>query len=324
MAVLGHQIGEMMEQFQLDVARGLSAERKFLSSKYFYDETGSRIFQEIMEMPEYYLTGAEFEILTQQALKIGAELKFRSRFNVVELGAGDGLKTLAFLSNLLAGGMDLRYVPIDVSAGAIESLQQRILQAGMDLEVAPMVGDYFECLETFKRTEPTLFLFLGANIGNYSPMQTLELLAKIKQQMLPEDRLLIGFDLQKNPITIHQAYYDPHGITKRFNLNLLARINAELEANFLLDQFDFYCHYNPENGELRSYLVSLKQQHVTIGKLGRQFVFARNELIWTELSKKYSLLDISQLAEEAGFILEQNFFDCQHHFVDSLWRRGEA
>jgi L-histidine N-alpha-methyltransferase len=313
-----------MEQFQLDVERGLSAERKFLPSKYFYDAQGSRIFQEIMEMPEYYLTAAEFEILTQQALKIGAELKFRSRFNVVELGAGDGTKTLAFLGNLQAGGMSIRYVPIDVSAAAISDLEQRIAASGMQLEVAPLVGDYFECLEAFERTEPTLFLFLGANIGNYSLQLSLDLLGKIGEQMLPEDRLMIGFDLQKNPLTVHQAYFDPHGITKRFNLNLLARINRELGGNFQLDQFDFYCHYNPDNGELRSYLVSLKQQNVTIAQLGRQFVFARNELIWTEMSKKYSLLEISQLADEAGFVLEQNFFDCQHHFVDSLWRRTEA
>lgn len=312
-----------MEQFQLDVERGLSAERKFLPSKYFYDAQGSRIFQEIMDMPEYYLTNAEFEILTQQALKIGAELKFRSRFNVVELGAGDGMKTLEFLANLQAGGMSVRYVPIDVSASAMADLEQRIAERDAELEVAPLIGDYFECLDGFERSEPTLFLFLGANIGNYSQSQSLALLGKIRQTMQTGDRLLVGFDLQKNPITVHQAYFDTHGITKRFNINLLARINRELDANFLLDQFDFYCHYNPDNGELRSYLVSLKQQNVTIEKIGRQFVFGRNELIFTELSKKYSLLEISQLAEEAGFALEQNFFDCQHHFVDSLWRRSE-
>lgn len=312
-----------MEEFKTDVERGLSAERKFLSSKYFYDAIGSGIFQEIMEMPEYYLTGAEFEILSQQARKIGAELQFRQRFNIVELGAGDGTKTLELLSELKAAGLDFCYVPIDVSQEAITALTERIAARGLSLDLRPLVGDYFQCLTELDSNSPTLFLFLGANIGNYIRERALDLLGKIRAAMRPGDKLMVGFDLQKNPITIRQAYFDPHGITKRFNLNLLARINRELGGNFLLDQFDFYCQYNPENGEVRSYLVSLKQQTVRIAAIGREFSFGRDEIIHTELSKKYSLLEISELADAAGFKLRQNFFDCRHYFVDSLWEVGE-
>jgi L-histidine Nalpha-methyltransferase len=309
-----------MEKFLADVDRGLSGQRKSLSSKYFYDTQGSRIFQEIMEMPGYYLTRAEFEILTQQAMRIGEALKFRTRFNVVELGAGDGFKTLEFLERLQAGGMDFHYIPIDVSEEAVAELQERITAKGVKFEVSPQVGDYFEQIEGMDRSHPTLFLFLGANIGNYSHAECLELLRKLRHVMKPEDRLLIGFDLQKSPLIIHQAYFDPEGITKRFNLNLLTRINRELGGNFHLDQFDFYCHYNPDNGELRSYLISLKPQTVHIARLGKDFSLGRHELIHTELSKKYDVLEISELAEEANFSLEMNFFDCQHYFVDSLWR----
>jgi L-histidine Nalpha-methyltransferase len=308
-----------MEKFLKDVDRGLSAARKYLSSVYFYDERGSRIFQEIMEMPTYYPTRTEFEILTQQALEIGKALNFPGGFNVIELGAGDGFKTLEFLDRLSQGGMNFRYFPVDVSEKAMAELLQRIEAKGRKWEVTPLVGDYFECLRKIESDLPSLFLFLGASIGNYTPAQCHVLLRRLHELMIPEDKLLIGFDLQKNPLMVHQAYFDPEGITKRFNLNLLARINRELGGNFQLDQFDFYSHYNPDNGEVKSYLVSLRPQTVYIGKLDKHFSFDRHEVIFTELSKKYSLQEIEEMAGETGFVVEKNFFDCQHYFVDSLW-----
>ena len=135
------------------------------------------------------------------------------------------------------------------------------------------------------------------------------------------DKLLIGFDLKKNPIIIHSAYYDRHGITKRFNLNLLLRINRELDADFKIDDFDFYCHYNPITGDVKSYIISLRKQTVHLRALNKIVDFDYNELIWTELSKKYSLEDIQDLAEESNFKLNSNFLDCKHYFADSLWEK---
>ena len=310
----------MINTFAKDVNDGLSAQNKYLSSKYFYDDNGSRIFQEIMAMPEYYLTDAEFEILSLQSKQIIGALGFSEPFNIIELGAGDGLKTFKLLEYLVTNGIDFKYVPIDISQEAIDLLSERLKQKLPGLNIKPKVGDYFEILKVNKQSAyPSLLLFLGSNIGNYSKEKSIELLGLFNDNMKSGDKLLIGMDLKKNPITIHNAYYDKHGITKRFNLNLLLRINNELGADFKIDDFDFYCHYNPNSGEVRSYIVSLRDQKVFIESLNKTFSFRYNELIWTELSLKYSLQNIEDLASKTGFGLERNFLDCKHLFADSLW-----
>ena len=312
----------MTDTFAQDVLEGLTAENKHLSSKYFYDDNGSRIFQEIMNMPEYYLTGAEFEILSMQSKQIIEALKFSGPFNIVELGAGDGFKTFKLLEYLVHTNVDFHYIPIDISQEAIDSLTKRLQEKLPNLKIHPKVGDYFEILKDNRESEyPSLLLFLGGNIGNYQEGKAKELLQLFHKNMKFGDKLLIGFDIKKNPIIIHNAYYDRHGITKRFNLNLLLRINRELGADFKVDDFDFYCHYNPITGDVKSYIVSLRKQTVHLKILNKLIDFDYDELIWTELSKKYSLEDISDLANASNFRLANNFLDCKHYFTDSLWEK---
>lgn len=312
----------MIDTFAQDVLKGLSANNKYLSSKYFYDDNGSRIFQEIMNMPEYYLTDAEFEILSMQSKQIVEALKFSTPFNIVELGAGDGFKTFKLLEYLVKNHIDFNYVPIDISQEAIDILCNRLKERLPGITIKPQVGDYFEILKENKQSDyPSLLLFLGSNIGNYSEDKAIELLQLFNDNIKVGDKLLIGFDIKKNPIIIHNAYYDPHGITKRFNLNLLLRINRELEADFKIDDFDFYCHYNPLTGDVKSYIVSLKKQQVELRALNTTIYFDYNELIWTELSKKYSLEEIENLAGNTNFKLNTNFLDCKHYFTDSLWEK---
>ncbi|RZN84260.1 MAG: hypothetical protein EVB11_02320 [Winogradskyella sp.] len=312
----------MTDTFAKDVLAGLTAEKKHLSSKYFYDDNGSRIFQEIMKMPEYYLTDAEFEILSMQSKQIIEALKFSKPFNIIELGAGDGFKTFKLLEYLVDKKIDFKYMPIDISQEAMDALTERLKERLPGINIEPQVGDYFEILKVNRESvHPSLLLFLGSNIGNYKKGKAVELLKLFNDNMKDGDKLLIGMDLKKNPVTIHSAYYDKHGITKRFNLNLLLRINRELNADFKVDDFDFYCHYNPDNGEVKSYIVSLREQKVNIKKLNRIIDFDYHELIWTELSKKYSLQEIKLLAEEAKFKLNHNFLDCKHFFTDSLWEK---
>ncbi len=313
----------MNNTFAKDVVAGLSAKEKHLSSKYFYDDTGSRIFQEIMQMPEYYLTDSEFEILSLQAGQIMDALDFDEPFNIVELGAGDGLKTFKLLEYLVNHKIDFYYVPIDISQEAIDALTIRLKERLPNLSIHPRVGDYFEILkkENTVTKIPSLLLFLGSNIGNYQDDDAVHLLRLFQENMKKGDKLLLGLDLKKNPITIHNAYFDAHGITKRFNLNLLMRINKEFDADFKLDDFDFYCHYNPLNGEVKSYIVSLRKQTVQLKKLNTTVNFDINELIWTELSKKYNFEDIELLATKSGFEIHLNFLDCRHYFVDSLWKK---
>lgn len=311
--------------FAQDVISGLTAKNKYLPSKYFYDDNGSRIFQEIMNMPEYYPTNAEFEILSMQSKQIFEALEFSQPFNILELGAGDGFKTFKLLEFLVNANIQFKYVPIDISQEAIDLLSKRLKERLPTLNIEPRVGDYFEILtENKQSTRESLLLFLGGNIGNYQHEKATGLLTLFKDHMKAGDQLLIGFDLKKNPIIIHEAYFDKHGITKRFNLNLLIRINRELDADFKIDDFEFYCHYDPVSGAVKSYLVSLKKQTVELKKLEKHINFDYNELIWTEVSKKYSPDEIQHLATKAGFILGSNFMDCKHYFTDSLWKKPKS
>lgn len=312
----------MTDSFAQDVLKGLSAEHKFLPSKYFYDDNGSRLFKQIMDMPEYYLTNSEFEIISLQSKQIFKTLEFSQPFNIVELGAGDGFKTFKFLEFLVQQDVKFNYVPVDISSEAMEMLTANLEKRLPGIVIKPKVGDYFKILSINKRSQyPSLLLFLGSNIGNYKQDKAQELLKLFNANMKMGDKLLVGFDLKKNPLTVHKAYFDSQGITKRFNLNLLLRINRELDADFQIDNFDFYCHYNPLSGDVRSYIVSLRAQKVHIKKIDKVFNFDYNELISTELSKKYSLEEIEALAENTHFKLKTNFLDCKHYFTDSLWEK---
>ena len=312
----------MNNTFAQDVKEGLSAQSKYLSSMYFYDDNGSRIFQEIMRMPEYYLTDSEFEILSLQAQQITDAVGFDKPFNIIELGPGDGFKTFKLLEYLVNKNIEFHYVPIDISKEAIDILSEKLLERLPNLSIQAKVGDYFEVLKDIKKDDtPSLLLFLGSNIGNYLEDKVDNLLTLFHQNMNKGDKLLIGVDLKKNPLIIQKAYLDDGGITKKFNLNLLLRMNRELGADFKIDDFDFYSNYNPETGEVKSYLVSLRNQKVHIKSLNQTFEFRYDELIWTELSKKYSLEQIRELAESNGFTIQQNFLDCKHYFVDSLWEK---
>lgn len=312
----------MTDSFSQDVLKGLSAEHKFLSSKYFYDDNGSRLFKQIMDMPEYYLTNSEFEIISLQSKQIFKTLDFSQPFNIVELGAGDGFKTFKFLEFLVQQDVKFNYVPVDISSEAMEMLTVNLKKRLPGIVIKPKVGDYFKILSINKTSQyPSLLLFLGSNIGNYKQDKAQELLKLINANMKEKDKLLVGFDLKKNPLTIHKAYFDSQGITKRFNLNLLLRINRELDADFQIDNFDFYCHYNPLTGDVRSYIVSLMAQQVHVKKIDKVFNFDYNELISTELSKKYSLEEIEALAKNSDFKLKTNFLDCKHYFTDSLWEK---
>lgn len=271
-------------------------------------------------MPEYYLTRAEMEIMTLHPDAIAAAIPYREAFNIIELGAGDGLKTNELLKFLVNHHTDFTYMPIDISGEAMQHLQKKLAASLPDLHVHPLVGDYFEVLKNLDTGgRPNLFLFLGGNIGNYEMNAAVALLQILHASMQPNDRLLTGFDLRKNPHVIRLAYDDPHGITRAFNLNLLNRINRELNGNFIPQNFDFYSFYNPYNGEVRSALISLQAQEILIKALDQTFRFEQNELIQTELSRKYTLAEIQTLAHESGFEPEHHFYDKNQFFTDSLW-----
>lgn len=308
-----------MSNFAKDIKTGLSAPKKYMSSMYFYNDEGSQIFQEIMEMPEYYLTNAEMEIFQTQAKDIYKALCFDEPFNIIELGAGDGKKTSQLLKYLLSLNIDFEYLPIDISEKANKILVKNLKSEFPDLKIEAKTGDYFEILKEIKvSSKPTLLLFIGSNIGNYLTEQAENLLQLLNDNIKKGDKLLLGIDLKKNPLTVSNAYFDKAGITKKFNLNLLSRINQELGGNFDLNKFDFYSFYNPNNGEVKSYIVSLENQTVEIKQLDQSFQFNKGETIWTELSKKYSLNEIELIATKTKFKTIQHFLDSQNYFTDTL------
>lgn len=304
-----------------DVQEGLLRTPRKLPSKYFYDARGDELFQAIMRMPEYYLTDCEYEILETHRQDILDHIGHH-RFELAELGAGDGYKTKVLLRYFLEQERDFRYCPVDISGNVLQELEESLQSELPSLTFNCLQGDYFDMLEELqcRSDAPKVILFLGANIGNMTREEALGFLRRIRATMRDEDRLLVGFDLKKDPDIILQAYDDPAGITAAFNLNLLRRINRELEANFDLDQFRHWETYNPMTGATKSYIVSTQQQTVTIGALQRSFTFGAWEAIDVELSQKYSLPEVESLLAEAGLTPEQHFQDQRKYFLDTLVR----
>jgi len=312
--------------FADDVHRGLSAAPKFLSSKYFYDDEGSRLFQEIMKLPEYYLTKAEFEIFSEQTKEIYAAFEAETgAFDLIELGAGDGTKTSLLIDFFLERQAEFTYVPIDISAEALKFLTEKFAKQFPELSIQAEQGDYFRTLETFKSKSARrkIILFLGSNIGNFGKAQAQDFFKGLRAVMNTGDRLFIGFDLQKDPRTILRAYDDARGVTAEFNLNLLARINRELGATFNRADFSHYASYHPIDGAARSFLISRKAQTVFVKALNESFEFAAWEPIFMEISQKYMPEMINELAQASDFEVVENFSDDKQFYVNSLWQPAE-
>ena len=313
----------LQKGFAKDVLNGLTAEEKYLSSKYFYNDRGSEIFRNIMRMPEYYLTNCELEVFEiHKDAMLKAFTENATRFELLELGAGDGLKTKILLKHFLSKAIDFKYAPIDISEEAVKTLINDLEKELPDVKTEGLVGDYFDLISNIGVNGYTkkVILFLGSNIGNFDEPTALHFLNQLHRAMNPQDQLLIGFDLKKDPQLILDAYNDPHGHTAAFNLNLLQRINDELQADFNLTNFAHREEYNPETGTAKSFLVSLKKQHVTINGAETTIRFEKDEKIFMEMSQKYDLQMIASLATKSGFEIEKNFFDSREYFVNSLWK----
>jgi dimethylhistidine N-methyltransferase len=313
---------EMDQEFLKDVKSGLSAKKKSLSSKYFYDEKGDKLFQQIMDLKEYYLTDCEYEIFTCHKQDLLDHFTSPcDLFHLIEFGAGDAYKTKVLISHFLEKQASFEYNPIDISKNAVDSLvgDLRSEFAGLALDAINM--EYFAAVEKLSRKDTCkkVVLFLGSNIGNFSMDEAQDFFSRLGSILQPGDQLLTGFDLRKNPETILEAYDDPSGITAAFNLNLLERINRQLGADFDTGSFYHYPLYDPISGQARSYLISRKAQEVNIEAIPLKVSFEESEPIFVEISQKYSLEEIHQFAERAGFQVAKDYLDERKYFVNSLW-----
>jgi len=312
-------------QFATDVLSGLSANNKYLLSRYFYDAEGDRLFQSIMASPEYYLTDCEHEIFEQQGQQIAKSLAAAGPFELDELGSGDGLKTQLLLDALHDIGADFTYRPVDISANSLQLLSDRLCKGRPWLKINAIHGDYMQVLsaaqlQDLNSTGPRkVIMFLGSNLGNYREAQALDFLRLIRGTMRQQDGLLVGLDLQKDSAIIRAAYDDAGGYTREFNLNLLRRINRELGADFDTAEFEHVPKYDPATGAAQSFLKSKQSQTVHIAALNKDFHFAADEKIFMEISQKYSRQQIKALATGSGFNIEHKFFDSRHYFTDQIW-----
>jgi dimethylhistidine N-methyltransferase len=313
----------LLDQFSRDVINGLGGETKSLPSKYFYDEEGDRIFQQIMKMPEYYLTRAEFEILSQQTKEICDKMQaFSEPFNLIEFGAGDGLKTKLLLKYLVDGNAKFTYFPVDISNNILIELKKDLKTEFPDLDVQPLNTDYFGALKKMKTLNNlrNITLFLGSNIGNFHLDEAAAFLEKLSNNCAAADMLLLGVDLKKDEKIITAAYDDPYGITAAFNLNLLKRMNRELGANFNIEKFRHHTFYENETGEILSFLVSSVDQDVHFKEINLDVSFSKEERIHTEISRKYDFDELNTIAAKDGFEVIHHFVDSKNYFCDTLWR----
>jgi dimethylhistidine N-methyltransferase len=306
------------------VAEGLSTDPKVLPSWLFYNEAGDRLFQQIMELPEYYPTRCEYEILKNHKEDLLRYFGDHGQlFQLIEFGAGDGRKTELLLKYLTLHDVKFTYRPVDISASVVDHLTYRLRRNLPALDIQPIVKEYFAALDELHREVRKVILFLGANIGNFTLPETETFLTETANRLSPDDLFLIGFDLKKDPRVITSAYDDRAGITKEFNLNMLKRLNHELGAQFDIACFDHFPVYNPETGRAESFLVSLKDQDVYIESLRKSFHFTHWETIHTEVSQKYDLLMMENMLSRSGFEIVDLFFDNDHYFCDVLVKKTD-
>jgi len=314
-------------EFAQAVAGGLTRKgQKALPPSWFYDEVGSALFEVITVLPEYGLTRAEAGLLSKTADKMMAEIVRASGRPalVIELGSGTGTKTRHILAATACYG-SVRYLPVDISSAALDSCV-KILGAMHNVSIHPIESTYLDGIDLAlahrKAGEPALLLFLGSTIGNFNRGETASFLGHIRKRMLPGDYLLLGADLVKPRAKLLSAYDDPIGVTAAFNLNLLARINRELDGHFEISQFAHEARYNERQSRIEMHLRSRIAQEVRIGELGLTIPFSAGETIWTESSHKFRVEEISRIGRRGGWSCVRQWVDGEWGFAETLFQNA--
>jgi dimethylhistidine N-methyltransferase len=305
------------------VAEGLSGKQKYLPSWLFYDAAGSRLFEEITRLPEYYLTSLEQSIFSNHgADMVAAAAGLEEQpLSVVELGAGSASKTLILLRALIARQGHTLYLPVDVSEAALELASNNIHAALPGIEVQPVCSNFtHEKSLDLPMDGRRLALYIGSSIGNFDPEDAVDLLGWLRTQLQPGDALLLGTDMVKNVPPLLSAYNDQAGVTADFNKNMLARLNRELGADFSLDAFEHRAIWNAAKSRIEMHLDSKRNQIVHVELLHRNFGFKRGESIHTENSYKFSPADIEDMLLKSGYVLEQSWYDDKRWFGVHLAR----
>ena len=311
------------DEFAADVRAGLMARPKALPPKYFYDDLGSKLFEAICRLPEYYLTRAESEILSRDAEAIVESTDGPAR--LIDLGSGSAEKTRYLIDALFARQPELHYLPVDISPASLEASSRELLKTYPDLRVTAYVADYFTALAALAAAgkskqdyRRTIVLFLGSNIGNFDERESRDFLRAVRGVLAAGDALLLGADLKKPAGLLIPAYDDALGVTAAFNLNLLARINRELGGDFDLKQFAHRAVYNDRQGRVEMHLVSRAPQAVRLAALDLEVHFEAGETIHTENSYKFDAEQLAALARDTGYDLRKTWRDGAEKFSFNL------
>ncbi len=310
---------EISRSFAADVARGIGDSPKHLDCRYFYDYEGSLLFEKICDLPEYYLTKAETEILEKHSGEIIGGLL--EDIVLVELGSGSSVKTRLIIEALLERHDRASYTPIDISRSMLEESAAELRTRYDRLEIVSIAAEYREGLKQLRAFDkrPELILWLGSSIGNFERNAAAGFLKDIIKGLSLRDRLLIGFDLVKDVNILEKAYNDSREVTAAFNLNLLSRINRELDGSFDIESFKHIAEYNTGKDRIEMYLVSTRDQDVRIERLGRSFHFDEGERIHTENSHKYTHEVIEEIADEVGLHIIRQWHDHRRYFNLTLF-----
>jgi L-histidine N-alpha-methyltransferase len=300
-----------------EVLNGLTAQPKTLSPWLFYDQAGSQLFEEITELPEYYVTRTERNILALHADEIVSAAAAGRDLSIIELGAGTATKTGLLLNAAVGLQGSVTYYPIDVSATALEEARARLEAELPEVTVEPIVADYTEGMRQNSAAHfgRRLVLYIGSSIGNFSPADAMEVLRGVRSQLLPGDSLLLGTDMVKDTRLLLAAYDDAAGVTGRFNMNLLVRINRDLDANFNPQLFRHQARWNQQQSRIEMHLESLLAQKVSVRALDLQVRFRLGETIHTENSYKFTDEQVLALLTRAGFKLRQQWSDAKGWFT---------
>lgn len=316
---------EMQQEFAAHIRDGLcqGAGKKRINPMFFYDKDGSYLFDQICLQPEYYLTRIEIEILKRYSKDIASNLK-RTSVSMIEFGSGSSLKTRIILEQLFSHGIRVMYFPIDISSAALASSVRRLSSEFKHMEIIGISSDYLKGIRKIsglidasdRFPKKKIMFFMGSSIGNFEPDRTKAFLKSVRYYMQTdtEDNLFISFDLDKNSHTLELAYNDRAGVTSKFNLNLLNRINNELGGTFNISNFAHHSWYNKTKKRIEMFIVSKYDQKVHIRDLGKTITLKRNERIHTENSYKYSKEEINHLAKDSGLVVENNYLDANEWF----------
>ena len=304
---LNYLDGKYKNDIAREIREGLSASQKYIPCKYFYDTRGSKLFEEICQLPEYYPTRTEISILRDIAPEL---MRTVAHKDLVELGAGANLKIRILLNAVgKSSRATLRYIPIDISQSAVIGASHGLLERYPELQVLGIIADFTSQLDVIPTERTLMFFFLGSTIGNMEQDEAISFLQSISENMKPDDGLLVGFDMVKTRETVEAAYNDSKEVTAEFNKNILNVLNNELNANFNPSHFDHLAFFNEDCNRIEMHLRANRDISVKLNAIDLETEFKKGETIHTENSRKFTKKSIEDIASRAGLSIQNWYSD---------------